>query len=128
MKKLLAIIGVSLFALSACGGSSTSTSTPAATKPAASAADQTANFVNFFVEYGCALAKNDGNIPAAEETAISAKYGLSNDDDLGKIVNAQNKADVVAQVVPKLEAKCLDAFTKAGVDPKGFTEDTFDEY
>lgn len=124
MKKLLAIIGVSLFALSACGGSST----PATTKQAASAADQTANFVNFFVEYGCALAKNDGNIPAAEETAISAKYGFSNDDDLGKVVNAQNKADVVAQVVPKLEAKCLDDFTKSGVDPKGFAEATFDEY
>jgi hypothetical protein len=121
MKKLLAIIGVSIFALSACGGSST----PATTK---SDAATTENFVNFYTEYGCALAANDGKIPEAEETAISSKYGLSNDDDLGKIVNSENKADVIARIIPKIEAKCLDAFTKSGVDPKGFVDASFEQY
>lgn len=135
MKKLLAIVAVSIFALSACGGSSTST--PAATKPADSAtsttkapsdADKTANFVDFYAEFGCALAKYSGEIPAAEEAAISSKYGFSNDDDLGKIVNSKNKADVIAKILPKIEAKCLDSFTNSGVDPKGFLDTSFEQY
>ncbi|MBI5754139.1 hypothetical protein HZA40_03290 [Candidatus Peregrinibacteria bacterium] len=117
MKRLLAIMAVSLFVLSACGGGSSVTSKTGT-------ADKNANLVGFLSDFSCKTAEKNGDVTDDEMNKIGAKYGIVDDTELQAAIDAAGAGmtDVKSKVVANIKTQCGDLFTKAGNDPTEFLD------